>query len=109
MSSADSKPPSDTRSRRNWYFCSDGAARRVSRLAREMSMRHVLPLSACVAVSTVIGLCIIAVSRISAAGTQDVSWTYDRAISPDAMQRARDVKNLPILKIVDMTLVFSSS
>jgi hypothetical protein len=72
-------------------------------------MRHVLPLSACVAVSTVIGLCMIAVSRTSAAGAHDVAWTDDRAISPDAMQRARDVKNLPILKILDMTLVFSSS
>jgi len=71
-------------------------------------MPHVLASSACVAVSIVIGLC-VTVSRTSAAGAHDVSWTDDRAISPDAMQRARDVKNLPILKIVDMTLVFSSS
>jgi hypothetical protein len=71
-------------------------------------MPHVLASSACVAVSIVIGLCVITVSRTSAAGAHDVSWTDDRAISPDAMQRARDVKNLPILKIVDMTLVFPS-
>ena len=70
-------------------------------------MRHVLASSACVAV-IVIGLCVTAVPRTSAAGTYDVSWTDDRAISPDAMQRARDVKNLPTLKIVDMTLVFPS-
>jgi len=72
-------------------------------------MRHVPVLSACVAVFTVIGLGVIAFSRTSAAGTHDVLWTDGRTISPDAMQRARDVKNLPILKIVDMTLVFSSS
>ncbi len=71
-------------------------------------MRHVLASSACVAVITVIGLCVITVSRTSAAGTPDVLWTDDRAISPDAMQRARDVKNLATLKIVDMTLVFPS-
>ena len=71
-------------------------------------MRHVLASSACVAVSIAIGLCVIAVSRTSAAGTHDVLWTDDRAISPDAMQRARDVKNLATLKIVDMTLVFPS-
>src|SRR5439155_10976890 len=87
---------------------SHGTVRRVSRLAREMSMRHVLASSACIAVLIVMGLCIIGVSRTSAAGTPSVSWTDDRAISPDAMQRARDVKDLPILKIVDMTLVFSS-
>jgi len=108
MSSAASKPPSDMRLRRNWYFCSDGTVRRVSRLAREISMRHVLASSACVAVIIVIGLCVIAVSRTRAAGTHDVAWTDDRTISPDAMHRARDVRNLPTLKIVDMTLVFPS-
>ena len=105
MSSADSKSPSDTRLRRNWYFRSDRAARR---LRREMSMRHVLVSSACVAVIIVTGLCMIAVSRTSAAGTHDVLWTVDKIISPDAMQRARGVNNLPSLKIVDMTFVFSS-
>jgi hypothetical protein len=71
-------------------------------------MRHVLASSAGVTVIIVIGLCIAVVPRTSAAGAHDVLWTDDRAISPDAMQRARDVKNLPILKIVDMTLVFPS-
>ena len=71
-------------------------------------MRHVLVSSACVAVIIVTGLCMIAVSRTSVAGTHDVSWTDDRAISPDAMHRARDVNNLPTLKIVDMTFVFPS-
>jgi hypothetical protein len=109
MSSADLKPPSNTSLGPNWYLCSDGSARRVSQLAREMSMRHALVSFACVAVIIVIGICIIAVSRTSAFETHDVSRMDDRAISPDAMQRARGVKNLPILKIVDMTLVFSSS
>jgi hypothetical protein len=71
-------------------------------------MRHVLASSACIAVFAVIGLCIIGVSRTSAAGPHDVSWTDDKTISPDAMHRARDVNNLPNLKIVDMTLVFPS-
>jgi hypothetical protein len=87
MSSPDSKPPSDTRLRRNWYL---------------RSGRAVLTSSACVAVLA------ICVSGISSAGADDVLSTDDRTISPDAMQRARDVKNLPILKIVDMTLVFPS-
>jgi hypothetical protein len=108
MSSADSKPPSDTRSRHNWYFCNGSVARGARRLAREMSTRHVLASSACATVIIVIGLCVVAVSRTGAAGVHDISWTDDRAISPDAMQRARGVKDLPILKIEDMTLVFSS-
>ena len=102
MSSADSKSPSDTR--RNWYFRSSSAYR----LLREMSMRHVLSSSACAAVFIVIGLCVVAVSHTSSAGIQDLSSTDDRTISPDAMHRARDVKNLSTLKIVDMTLVFPS-
>ena len=71
-------------------------------------MRHVLISSACAAVVIVIGLGVVAVSHTSAFGTLDVLSTDDRTISPDAMQRARDVKILPILKIVDMTLVFPS-
>jgi hypothetical protein len=73
-----------------------------------MSMRHVLISSACAAAFIVIGLCGVQVLHSSAFGAHDVLSADDRAISPDAMQRARDVKNLPILKIVDMTLVFSS-
>jgi hypothetical protein len=61
-----------------------------------------------VAVLAVTALCAFAVLRTSAAGTYEVLWTDDRTISPDAMHRARDVKNLPTLKIVDMTLVFPS-
>ena len=104
MSSADSKPTFETRLQRNWYFRSSSAYR----LLREMSMRHVLSSSACAAVFIVIGLCVVAVSHTSASGTHDVWSADDGAISPDAMQRIRDVKNLPTLKIVDMTLVFPS-
>jgi hypothetical protein len=71
-------------------------------------MRHVLVSSACVAVLIVIGLGIVAVSHTKAFGTHDVLSTDDRTISPDAMHRARDVRNLPVPKIVDMTLVFPS-
>jgi hypothetical protein len=71
-------------------------------------MRHVLISSACAAVFIVIGLCVIAVPRSSMAGTHDFSSTDDRTISPDAMHRARDLKNLSTLKIMDMTLVFPS-
>jgi hypothetical protein len=71
-------------------------------------MRRVLASSACIAVFAAIGLCVVAVAHTSASGTDDVLSTDDRTISPNAMQRARDVKNLPILKVVDMTLVFPS-
>jgi hypothetical protein len=75
-------------------------------------MRRVLASSACIAVFAAIGLCVVAVAHAvahtSASGTGDVLSTDDRTISPNAMQRAQDVKNLPILKIVDMTLVFPS-
>jgi hypothetical protein len=73
-----------------------------------MRTRHVLASAVCIAVSSVIGLGVIAISRTSAAGTHDVAWTDDRTISPDAMHRARDIKNLPTLTIVDMTFVFPS-
>ena len=71
-------------------------------------MRHVVLSSAGVAAFIVIGLCVDAVSHTDAAGTHAGSWTDDGAISPDAVQRARGVKSLPTLKIVDMTLVFPS-
>jgi len=108
MSSIDSKPPSVTRFRSNWYFYGDDAARRVSRLVREMSVRHVSASSACVAAIVVTGLCITAVSRASGTAPHVILWTDDGTISPDAMQRARGVKNLPTMKIVDMTFVFTS-
>src|SRR5437870_2729684 len=104
MSSADSKPPSDTRSRCYLYCCSEGARR----LMLEMSTLHVFSSAACIDVSIAIGLVVFVVPCNIEAGTDDVAWTDDRAISPDAMQRARDVKNLPTLKIVDMTFVFPS-
>lgn len=82
-------------------------------------MRHVLVSSALTAVpmlrmigvtvaSALIGLSVFAVSRSIATGGHDVPPATTVSIDVMQMHRTKDVERLPVQKIEDMTVVFSS-